>query len=180
VDVTTPTTTRATAHPTDPVTGKRALDGPTGSLLPISSTGWLGRRWPTGLGLAATAAASMAMTLLPDGFVLTISAWSVLLAAVIYLVWGVTRDELTPAAGQPGRRRLTAQTAAVLAFGAVAATALTLDRAAGTYLLAAAWLCHAGWDLAHHRANAVVPRWYAETCLASDVVVAAYLTTTVL
>lgn len=140
----------------------------------------LRRRWPTGLGLGATAAASAVMTLLPDGLVLAISAWSVLLAAVIYLVWGVTRDQLTPTAGQPGRRRLTAQTTAVLAFGAAAVAALTLDRAAATYLLAGAWLCHAGWDVAHHRANAVVPRWYAETCLAADLVVAAYLIATAL
>jgi hypothetical protein len=136
------------------------------------------RRWPTGLGLAATAAASIVVTALPDGFTLPVSAWSVLLAAVIYLVWGVTRDQLTPAAGGRGRRLLTAQTCAVLGFGAAAVAALAVDRSRGTYLLAAAWLCHAAWDVAHHRMHAVVPRWYAEACLASDLVVAAYLLAT--
>jgi hypothetical protein len=32
---------------------------------------------------------------------------------------------------------------------------------------------HGVWDVFHHRANAVVWRWYAETCIVYDLLLAA-------
>jgi len=67
---------------------------------------------------------------------------------------------------------LMVETIGVLAFGALALGALLADGRLAQYLLAAAWLGHGGWDFAHHRANKVVPRWYAELCAVLDVMVA--------
>jgi hypothetical protein len=36
---------------------------------------------------------------------------------------------------------------------------------------------HATWDVVHHCAGRVVPRWYAETCLVCDLIIAAALLT---
>ncbi|MCZ2860814.1 hypothetical protein [Blastococcus sp. VKM Ac-2987] len=131
----------------------------------------LARRWPTGIGVAAVAASLTALAPLPDQVHAWISAWCVLLAAVIYLAWGTARGDLSD------RRLLTAQTAAVLGFGAVAMAAVAVDPAAARYVLAAGWLAHAAWDVAHHRLGRVVPRWYAETCLAADLMIATALLT---
>jgi hypothetical protein len=127
------------------------------------------RRWPTGLGIAATAGATLLLELLPQRLAFLTSAWSVLLAAIIYLTWGAHRG----AYSRPGLLR--AQTAAVMTFGAIAIAAGAVDHRLGVCILAAGWLGHAAWDVAHHRMNAVVPRWYAETCLVSDLLVAAGL-----
>jgi hypothetical protein len=43
------------------------------------------------------------------------------------------------------------------------------------HLLAAGWLGHTAWDLAHYRADRIVPRWWAECCAVADVLVAAAL-----
>src|SRR3954447_14988184 len=51
-------------------------------------TGALARRWPTGVGIAATAASLAMLAPLPERVQIYVSAWSVLLAAVIYLTWG--------------------------------------------------------------------------------------------
>jgi hypothetical protein len=133
--------------------------------------GALARRWPTGLGIAATAASVALLAPLPDRLQTQLSAWGVLTAAVIYLTWGTARGELA------ARRWLTAQTAAVLGFGAIAIAAAAVDPAAARYVLAAGWLAHAAWDVAHHRADRVVPRWYAELCLVCDLMVATALLT---
>ena len=130
------------------------------------------RRWPTALGLAATGLVMPVVLRLPATLSVTVSAWSVLLAGVIYLTWGAARGDLAR------KRRLVAQTAAVLVLGAVAVVAVGLDHRAGLYLLAAGWFAHAVWDLVHHRMGAVVPRWYAETCLVADLVVTAGLLVT--
>ncbi|QNN51835.1 DUF6010 family protein [Nocardioides mesophilus] len=134
-------------------------------------SGALTRRWPTGLGIAATLVSLALVSPLPGRVQTWISAWGVLTAAVIYLTWGTARGELAAA------RWLTAQTGAVLAFAAVAITAAAADPTAARYVLAAGWLAHAAWDVAHHRANRVVPRWYAETCLVCDVILATALLT---
>jgi hypothetical protein len=39
----------------------------------------------------------------------------------------------------------------------------------GRYVLAAGWFGHCLWDIAHHVAKRVVPRWYAEYCAVADV-----------
>jgi hypothetical protein len=133
--------------------------------------GALARRWPAGLGIAATATSLALISPLPDRLQTQISAWGVLTAAVIYLTWGTARGQLG------ARRWLTAQTAAVLGFGALAIAAAAADPAATRYVLAAGWLAHAAWDLAHHHADRVVPRWYAELCMVCDLIVAGALLT---
>jgi len=133
--------------------------------------GPLARRWPGGVGLGAGVASLALVSPLPAQLQIWISAWSVLLAAVIYLTWGSARGDLGD------RRWLSAQTAAVLGFGAVAMAAVAVDPAAARYVLAAGWLTHAAWDVVHHRAGRVVPRWYAETCMVADVLLATALLT---
>jgi hypothetical protein len=134
--------------------------------------GALTRRWPAAVGVGAALASLALMAPLPEQLQIGVSAWSVLLAAVVYLTWGTARGELGD------RRLLTAQTAAVLGFAAIAVTAVAVDLGTARYVLAAGWLAHAGWDVAHHRADRVVPRWYAETCLVADLTVAAVLLAT--
>jgi hypothetical protein len=133
--------------------------------------GALARRWPTALGAVAAAASFLLVAELPQHAQVWISAWSVLLAAVVYLTWGTVRGDLG------NRRLLTAQTAAVLGFGAVAIGAVAVDLDGARCVLAAGWLAHAGWDVAHHRLGRVVPRWYAETCLVADLTIATALLT---
>ncbi|MGY1702922.1 hypothetical protein [Geodermatophilus sp. SYSU D00766] len=151
--------TRATAAP-DLAT--RRADGVRGVLV---------RRWPAALGAVAAANGLALVARLPEPAQAWTSAWCVLLAAVVHLTWGTARGDLGD------RRLLTAQTAAVLGFGAVALAAVAVEPAAARYVLAAGWLAHAAWDGAHHRLGRVVPRWYAETCLVADLVVAAALLT---
>ena len=133
--------------------------------------GLMARRWPSCVGLGAAVASLSLVSPLPTQLQIWISAWSVLLAAVIYLTWGTARGDLRDG------RWLSAQTAAVLGFGAVAITAVAVDPATARYVLAAGWLAHATWDLVHHRAGRVVPRWYAETCLIADLLLATVLLT---
>ncbi|MGY1682391.1 hypothetical protein [Geodermatophilus sp. SYSU D01176] len=133
--------------------------------------GALARRWPAALGAVAAVNSLVLVAQLPQHTQAWISAWCVLLAAVIYLTWGTARGDLGD------RRLLTAQTAAVLGFGAVAIAAAAVDPGVARYVLAAGWLAHAAWDVAHHRIGRVVPRWYAETCLVADLSIATALLT---
>jgi hypothetical protein len=153
-------TRTVTAVDATPATGRRLG-------LPAALT----RRWPTAVGIVAATTSLALLAPLPERLQTSISAWCVLLAAVIYLGWGTARGDLAD------RRLLGAQTAAVLAFGAMAVAAVAAEPDAARYMLAAGWLAHAAWDVAHHRANRVVPRWYAETCLAADLIVASALLT---
>jgi hypothetical protein len=158
-------TTSATVSPGSTASTARSR-GPSGTLT---------RRWPTALrvlvGVAAVTASLAVLSPLPERVQTSVSAWCVLLAAVIYLVWGTARGDLA------ARRWLTAQTAGVLGFAAVAVVAAATDPAVARYVLAAGWLAHAGWDLVHHHADRVVPRWYAELCMVCDVLIAGALLT---
>ena len=131
----------------------------------------LARRWPAALGVVAAVNSLVLLARFPSAVQVWVSAWCVLLAAVIYLTWGTARGEL--AAG----RWLTVQTTGVLAFGAIAITAAAVDPDAARYVLAAGWTAHAAWDALHHRLGRVVPRWYAETCLVADLCLATVLLT---
>jgi hypothetical protein len=133
--------------------------------------GALTRRWPAALGVVAAVNSLVLVARFPAPAQVWVSAWCVLLAAVIYLTWGTARGDLGD------RRLLTAQTAGVLGFGAVALAAVAVDPAAARYVLAAGWLAHATWDVVHHRLGRVVPGWYAETCLVADLTLAAALLT---
>jgi hypothetical protein len=88
-----------------------------------------------------------------------------LVMAAAYLPIGAFRRQL----GDP--KVLMVETVGVLTFGALA-LGHCWRMGLAQYLLAAAWLGHGGWDFAHHRANKVVPRWYAELCVVLDVMVA--------
>ena len=155
------TTTTIPTPTTAPPTGPSATTG--------GALGALKRRWPTGLGVAATVASLALAAPLPAHAQTWVSAWGVLTAAVIYLTWGTARGDLAT------RRWLTIETVGVLSFGALAIAAAATDPDAARYVLAVGWLCHAVWDVAHHRTDRVVPRWYAELCMTSDLVVAGSL-----
>ena len=100
---------------------------------------------------------------------------SVMLAvAVPLVVWGVTRGRW-PLPG--GLRR---QTAAMIAFGAVAVVGLALDSVVGGLLVAAGLVAHGGWDVVHHRRNRVVVRSFAELCVVLDLVLAGIIVWAVL
>lgn len=151
----------ATTAATPPPTATRRT-GPIGAVA---------RRWPTGLGVVGAAASLAVLALLPGSVQTSMCAWGVLVAAVIYLTWGTARGHLA------ARRWLTMQTAAVLVFGALAVGAAAVEPTTARYVLAAGWLAHAAWDVAHHIADRVVPRWYAETCMVYDVIIATALLT---
>lgn len=81
----------------------------------------------------------------------------------------------------PPARRSGTQTVGLVGFSALALRALFLDPAVGHYVVAAGWIGHAIWDIAHHRdlnhhrAAGVVPRWYAESCFVLDLLIGASL-----
>lgn len=131
----------------------------------------LARRWPTALGVLAIAASLALVSPFPARVQTCFSAWCVVLAAVIYLVWGTARGDLG------ARRWLGLQTAGVLGFGVLAVVAAAADPGVARYVLAAGWLAHAAWDVAHHHADRVVPRWYAELCMVCDLIIAGALLT---
>ena len=97
-----------------------------------------------------------------------------LAVAVPLVVWGVTRGRW-PLPG--GLRR---QTAAMIAFGAVAVVGLALDSGVGGLLVAAGLVAHGGWDVVHHRRNRVVVRSFAELCVVLDLVLAGIIVWAVL
>lgn len=77
-------------------------------------------------------------------------------------VWGAAQ-------GRYGwRSALTVETAGMIGFTAIALTALSVDRDAGRYVVAAGWFGHAAWDAAHFRADKVVARSFAEWCAVFD------------
>lgn len=88
------------------------------------------------------------------------------LMAGAYLFIGVVRRQFQDP------RVLAFEIGGVLVFGALALGALLVDRQLAHYLLAAAWFGHGVWDLAHHWADKVVPRWYAELCGLIDIGIA--------
>lgn len=103
------------------------------------------------------------------------TTWLLPVLALVYLIFGAARGRLR----RPGV--LVLQIAGLLGFGALALLALFLDPAVGHYVVAAGWIGHAIWDVAHHRdlnhnrAVGVVPRWYAESCFVLDLLIGASL-----
>ena len=120
------------------------------------------RRWATLAGILTVPA--LLVSGLFDNFV-----DGVVVAAVLYLAWGVLRHR------QGQGRWVLWQVPGVLLFGAATLWALSLDDADARYVLAAGWLGHAAWDVVHFRANRVVPRWWSEWCVVLDVLLAAVL-----
>lgn len=146
----------------EPGAAKAGSTGPIGAIV---------RRWPTAVGIVATGVSLAALAVVPEPARTWVTAWWLLVAAVIYLAWGTARGEL----GQ--RRWLTAQTVGVLGFAAVAITAVVVEVAQAPQVLAAGWIAHALWDVVHHHHGRVVPRWYAEACMVVDLCLAAVLLT---
>jgi hypothetical protein len=128
---------------------------------PTSRTGRvvtsLSRRWPTWLALVITV----------DHWInpAVPSPWILLGLPGAYLVIGAWRHTLGD------RRVLAVQLAGFAAYLALVVIALSVDDDTARYLVAAGWIAHAGWDVAHHRARCVVPRWYAEGCVVFDLVI---------
>ncbi|MFF5448685.1 hypothetical protein [Streptomyces sp. NPDC012888] len=111
------------------------------------------RRLPTLLALAL-AVVTFADGVPPLGFL----AGLLVVMPLCYLAFGVLRGELRD------RRALLVQTGGLLGFTGLALCALAAGGTAGLALVAAGWLAHAGWDLAHHRSGKVVPRAWSEWC----------------
>lgn len=101
--------------------------------------------------------------------------WLLPVIASVYLIFGAVRGRLR----QPGV--LATQTVGLVIFSVLALAALVLDPVAGHYVVAAGWFGHAIWDVAHHgdlnhhRNVGVVPRGYAEYCIALDLLIGASL-----
>lgn len=117
----------------------------------------LRRRWPTWIALLLTFGAWTDPFVPPPLILLALPG--------AYLVIGAYRRTL----GVP--KVLALQLAGFAAYLALALVALSADENLARYLIAGGWLAHALWDLAHHRANAVVPRGYAEWCAVVDAVI---------
>ncbi|MBO0607726.1 hypothetical protein [Myceligenerans salitolerans] len=121
---------------------------------------WLARRWPIALALAL--------------FVLTIAdgsdrfpVWIVLGVALVYPVVGVLRRAIR------GRSMVVLQAAGLAVFAGITTAAAVVDPVTGSFVVAAGLVGHAVWDAFHHRAGAVVWRWYAEACVVYDLLLAA-------
>ena len=89
--------------------------------------------------------------------------------ALAILVWGALDGE------SRGSRAFRVQALGMLAFGALALTALLVDPVLGRHLVAAGWFLHGIWDFAHLGKDAVVSRSYAKWCGTLDLLVAAQL-----
>jgi hypothetical protein len=85
-----------------------------------------------------------------------------IVAAVALVVWGAVRGRLLP----PGE--LLTEAGGMAFFAAVGLAALMVEPDVGRYLLAAGWISHALWDIAHWRANRVVSRSFVEWCAVFD------------
>lgn len=114
------------------------------------------RRWPTWLALLVTV----------DSWVDPgIPAPALLVGPAAYVVIGAVRRQFHD------RRILALQLGGLLAYVALVLVAVSVDDGLAKYVIAGGWLAHAAWDLAHHRARAVVPRPLAEWCAVVDAVI---------
>ena len=66
------------------------------------------------------------------------------------------------------------QAVGLVSFTAVSVVALVVEPALGRHVIAAGWLAHAAWDVAH-RDGRVVPKWLVRFCVPFDLFVAASL-----
>lgn len=120
------------------------------------------RHWPIAFGLAVVLVLHLTgiMRNFADGLVV---------AALIYLAWGVVRGSYR------NRRVLWLEAAGFLVFGVGTLLALTLDDASARVVLAIGWIAHATWDVYHYRRDIVVARWWAEQCAVVDIAIAGFL-----
>lgn len=113
-------------------------------------------RWPTLLGLGLTFDSWISPGL-P-------SPWLLVFLGAEYLVIGTLRRQFHR------DRVLALHVVGFAVYAGLAVLAATLSPVAAAYVVAAGWLLHVGWDAALHRANRIVWRWYAEACVAIDLV----------
>ncbi len=99
-------------------------------------------------------------------------AKGVVVAAVLYLIWGLMRRR------HGDRPWLAWQVLGVVVFGAATVIAVRSDEPVAAYILAAGWLGHATWDVVHFHADRVVPRWWSLWCVVLDVLLATVLVAT--
>ncbi|WP_460888034.1 hypothetical protein [Promicromonospora xylanilytica] len=122
---------------------------------------WLRSRWPVLVGLLL-----LVGTLAGGGA--GVPTWLVFAMALVYPVVGILRNRIR------GRSMVLLQAAGLAVFGGISLLAGALaGQDTGAYVLAAGLVGHGVWDVFHHRANAVVWRWYAETCVVYDLLLAA-------
>ncbi|WP_168800431.1 hypothetical protein [Cellulomonas telluris] len=116
-------------------------------------------RWPTLLALGLTF----------DGWLNPgiPSPWLLVALGGEYLVIGAARRQFRRDA------LLAAHVAGLLLYLGLAAVAASAPAEVAAWVVAAGWLLHVGWDVALHRADRVVWRWYAEACIVIDLVVGA-------
>ncbi|WP_309133709.1 hypothetical protein [Cellulomonas sp.] len=128
-------------------------------------TGWwraveaVSHRWPTLLALGLTF----------DGWLNPgiPSPWLLVALGAEYLVIGTVRRQFRRDA------LLAAHVAGLVLYVGLAAVAASVPADLAAWVVAAGWLLHVGWDVALHRADRVVWRWYAEACIVIDLVVGA-------
>jgi hypothetical protein len=94
--------------------------------------------------------------------------------ASLSIVWAVLLGRRRPP------RLLWPQVAAMIILGVTAALAVSLDPQIGGSLVAAGLIGHAVWDAAHHRADKVVTRSYAEWCGVVDLLLGVFVLVAVL
>ncbi|GAA5134566.1 hypothetical protein [Pseudonocardia adelaidensis] len=161
------------------------------------------RRWPTVVGLLAAVGVLLAgadrMTV---GLIVAVATTCYLAAAALRRAWvswvaipgSVVAIVLGGSLGQPpmttlavvagvlvvvglmaraSRQVLTAQTAALLAYGALVVTGLAIAPTAGLVVVAGTLVAHAAWDAVHLQRKAVVSASLAEFCIVLDVLVGA-------
>lgn len=117
---------------------------------------------------AAVAGAASIPVLWAAG-ILSDFAEGVVVAAVLYLAWGLIRRR------PEDRPWLAWQLVGVVVFGAATVLAVRSEQPASASILAAGWLAHAAWDVVHFRADRIVPRWWSLWCMVLDVLLAVVL-----
>lgn len=119
------------------------------------------KRWPSFVALALAATGLPAST---DPMSLIL-----FLAALVYPISGAIRGHLR------GVRTILIQAISLVLFGVIALVSVYVDRNAGLILLAAGYIGHTIWDIAHFRTGKIVRRGYAEFCAVLDLLIAALL-----
>lgn len=94
-------------------------------------------------------------------------AVGLLVAALIFLVLGLTRWQMQAPWGMP------LQTSGMFAFGALGLAVMFVDPDLGGYLVAAGLIEHGVWDIVHYWANKVAARSFAEWCAVYDILLGA-------
>lgn len=119
------------------------------------------KRWPSLVALAIAATGLPAST---DPMSLIL-----FLAALVYPISGAIRGHLR------GVHTILIQAIALAFFGVIALVSLYVDRDTGLILLAAGYLGHTIWDIAHLRTGKIVRQGYAEFCAVLDFLIAMIL-----